>query len=43
VAEAGSDFTARFGQSFNLDASGSSAAPGRRIQSYAWTRLLPAP
>ena len=43
VAEAGSDFTARFGQSFNLDASGSSAAPGRRIQSYAWRRLLPAP
>ena len=42
VAEAGSDFTARFGQSFNLDASGSSAAPGRRIQGYVWTRLSPA-
>jgi phage tail-like protein len=41
VAEAGPDFTAPFGRSFNLDAGGSSAAPGRRIQSYLWTRLLP--
>jgi phage tail-like protein len=42
LARAGPDFTAPFGQSFNLDASGSSAAPGRRIQGYIWTRLPPA-
>ena len=41
VADAGPDFTAPFGRPFDLDASGSSAAPGRRIQSYLWTRLLP--
>jgi phage tail-like protein len=42
VAQAGPDFTAPFGRSFNLDGSGSSAAPGRRIQGYIWTRVLPA-
>jgi hypothetical protein len=39
VANAGADFTAAFGRSFNLDGSASSAAPGRRIDSYAWRRL----
>jgi phage tail-like protein len=43
VADAGSDFSVPFGRSFNLNGSGSSAAPGRRIQSYWWTRLPPAP
>ncbi len=42
VANAGSDFTVQFGRSFNLDASGSSAAPGRRIEAYRWMRLPPA-
>jgi hypothetical protein len=41
VANAGSGFTARFGRSFNLDGSGSRAAPGRRIETYRWMRLPP--
>lgn len=40
VADAGEDFTTPFGTSFELDASGSRAAPGRRIDAYRW-RLLP--
>jgi phage tail-like protein len=41
VADAGPDFTAAFGHSFNLDASSSRAAPGRTIESYRWRRLPP--
>jgi phage tail-like protein len=40
VADAGPDLTATFGDSFDLDGSGSRAAPGRRIESWRW-RLLP--
>ncbi len=40
VANAGDSFTAVAGESFELDASGSSAAPGQRIAQYRW-RLLP--
>ncbi len=40
VADAGADFSALFGTSFELDGGGSSAAPGRRIDEYRW-RLLP--
>jgi len=39
VANAGADFITSFGRSFDLDGSASSAAPGRRIDSYAWRRL----
>ncbi len=40
VADAGADFTTPFGASFELDGSGSDAAPGRHIDEYRW-RLLP--
>jgi hypothetical protein len=41
VADAGPDFTAVLGRSFNLDGSRSRAAPGRTVTSYTWTRLPP--
>jgi hypothetical protein len=41
VADAGEDFTALFGESFDLDGSGSGAAEGRRIDRYRWRRLPP--
>jgi phage tail-like protein len=41
VADAGADFVAELGRSFELDGSGSSAAPGRRIDTYRWRRLPP--
>ncbi len=39
VADAGDDFIATSGNSFNLDASRSRAAPGRSLASYIWRRL----
>jgi phage tail-like protein len=39
VANAGTDFVAPFGASFDLDGSDSSAAPGREIARYTWRRL----
>ena len=41
VADAGPDFETPFGESFDLDGSGSRAAPGRRIDRYRWRRLPP--
>lgn len=41
VAEAGADKAVDFGHSFELDASGSHAAPGREIAKYVWRRLPP--
>jgi phage tail-like protein len=41
VADAGPDRTVPFGRSFELDGSGSRAAPGRRIDQYVWRRLPP--
>jgi phage tail-like protein len=41
VADAGSDFVARFGSSFVLDGRASRAAPERRITRYTWRRLPP--
>ena len=40
VADAGPDLEVPLGESFDLDGSGSRAAPGRRIARYRW-RLLP--
>jgi phage tail-like protein len=39
VADAGADRTERFGASFELDGSGSRAAPGRSLASFIWRRL----
>lgn len=39
VADAGSDQTVGFGRSFELDASGSRAAEGRRLVRYVWEWL----
>jgi hypothetical protein len=41
VADAGDDFTTASGASFDLDGSGSSAAPERRIDRFRWRRLPP--
>ena len=41
VADAGPDRTAVSGESFELDGSGSRAAPGRSIDLYRWRRLPP--
>lgn len=41
VADAGNDLDVGFGESFELDGSGSTAAPGRHLQSYLWRRLPP--
>jgi hypothetical protein len=41
VADAGPDRTAVLGESFELDGSGSSAAPGKSIDLYRWRRLPP--
>ena len=41
VADAGTDRTVPFGESFELDGSGSRAAPERRIDRYVWRRLPP--
>jgi phage tail-like protein len=41
VADAGPDFVAPFGESFELDGSGSRAAPGRSIERWRWRRLPP--
>jgi phage tail-like protein len=41
VADAGPGRTVAFGRGFELDASRSRAAPGRRIDEYVWRRLPP--
>lgn len=41
IADAGEDFVAPFGRSFQLDGSGSSAAPGHTVRHYIWRRLPP--
>ena len=41
LANAGADFVAPFGASFDLDGSESSAAPGHEIARYTWRRLPP--
>jgi phage tail-like protein len=40
-AAAGADRTVAFGRSFELDGSGSTAAPGRNLERYIWRRLPP--
>ena len=41
VADAGADRTVPLGASFDLDGSGSRAAPGQRITEYRWRQLPP--
>ena len=41
VADAGADRAVPFGESFELDGSGSRAAAGRRLQRFVWRRLPP--
>lgn len=41
VADAGEDFTANLGESFELDGRGSRAAEGRRLDRFVWRRLPP--
>lgn len=41
TADAGRDFVATFGESFDLDGSASRAAPGRTITNYIWRQLPP--
>lgn len=43
TADAGADRAVPFGDSFELDAGGSRAAPGRRLDRYVWRRLPPDP
>jgi len=41
IADAGPDLAVAAGESFELDGSGSSAAPGRRLTRYVWRQLEP--
>jgi phage tail-like protein len=41
TADAGRDFVARAGESFELDGADSRAAPGRTITNYVWRQLPP--